>query len=61
MWRGDLLFLGSECGQLHVWNASTLTELESIDKHTGTRDDGLMWSCSLIAFVPSLLQLPLHV
>ena len=42
MWRGDLLFLGSECGQLHVWNASTLTELESIDKHTGTRDDGLM-------------------
>ena len=38
VWRGDLLFLGSESGQLHVWNASTLTELERAEKHTGTID-----------------------
>ena len=38
VWRGDLLFLGSESGQLHVWNASTLTELERAEKHTGTVD-----------------------
>lgn len=33
-----MLFLGSESGQLHVWNASTLTELERAEKHTGTVD-----------------------
>ena len=52
VWRGELLFLGSECGRLHVWNASTLTELESIAKHTGTLHDGSTWLYSS----PSLID-----
>lgn len=40
MWRGELLFLGSECGELHVWNSTTLTQLDRAQKHSG-EEDGL--------------------